>query len=123
VPGAILSYLSKNQSKIRSLEITTDVTCLDLRPEIYNAFRFARLQHISWKGDSLPQAKARGEILRSSAQFLEEVEIDLIDPDETKVTLRTPLNQLACKYLELEQGGQSILFCSLRKLTLIGVCF
>jgi hypothetical protein len=54
---------------------------------------------------------------------LEEVEIDLIDPDETEVSLRTPLNQLARRYLELEQGGQSILFYSLRKLTLTGVCF
>jgi len=52
-----------------------------------------------------------------AAQFLEEVEIDLIDPDETEVSLRTPVNQLARRYLELEQGRQSILFCSLRKLT------
>jgi hypothetical protein len=113
----------QNQSRIKSLEITTDVTCLDLRPKIYDAFRFARLQQISWRGDSLPEAKARGENLRSSAQFLEEVEIDLIDLDETEVSLRTPVNQLARKYLELEQGGQSLLFCALRKLALTGVCF
>jgi hypothetical protein len=123
VPGAVLSYVPKHQSKIRSLEITTDVTCLDVRSNVYDAFRFARLQHISWRGDSLLEAAARGELLRTSAQFLEEVEIDVIDPDETELSLRNPTNLFAYKYLKLKQVGQSILFPSLRKLTLSGVCF
>lgn len=105
------------------LEITTDVMCLDLRPNLYDAFRFAGLQHISWRGDSLAEAEARGAILRRSARHLEEIEIDLIDLDETEVSLRTPTNQLAQRYFFLKQGGQSTLFHSLRRLTLSGVCF
>jgi hypothetical protein len=41
------------------------------------------LQCIAWRGNSLLEAAAGAEFLRTSAQFLEEVEIDLIDPDET----------------------------------------
>jgi hypothetical protein len=106
-----------------SLHITTDITCLDVRPNIYDAFRFARLQHISWRVDSPLEAKARGEILRCGAPFIKGAEIDLIDPGETEVSLRTPLNQFARRYLKLKQDEQSIWFHSLRKLPLSGVCF
>jgi hypothetical protein len=123
VPAAVLNYIPKKQGKIWSLSITTDVTCLDVRHNVYDPFRFTQLRHIAWKGDSLTEAKARGEILWRNAQLLEEVEVDLIDPDETEVTLATPINQLAHRYLKLKPGEQSTLFHSLRKLTLSNVCF
>ncbi|KAF4632308.1 hypothetical protein G7Y89_g5825 [Cudoniella acicularis] len=113
VPGAVLSYIPEHQSKICSLKIITDITCMDLRTNVYDGFRFTRLQHISWRGD----------ILRSGAQSLEKIKIDMIDPDETEVSQRTRTNLFARKHLKLQQGGQSALFLSLRRLTHSGVCF
>lgn len=56
-------------------------------------------------------------------QFLEEVKIDLIDPEKTELSLRNPVNLFAYNYLKLKQVRQPILFPSLRKLTLSGVYF
>jgi hypothetical protein len=68
-------------------------------------------------------SEARGEILRSSAQFLEKVEIDLIDSNDIEISLITPTNYFAQKYLKLKPDKQSILFHFFRKLTLSGVYF
>jgi len=69
--------------------------------------------------------QALEEILRGNTHLLEEVEIeiDYISPSDPEVFQVIPINQFAHIYLKLKPGEQSVIFHSLRKLSLSGICF
>ena len=120
MPRAIFNYIPKKQRKISSLSLITDITCFSNGNWIksFGHSHFTQLRHISWRANSPPESQAPGEILRASAHILEDAEIDYISPSHQL----GPENWFA-RDLKLKPGEHSVLFLSLRKLSLSGITF
>jgi hypothetical protein len=121
MPRAIVDYLSDKHAQIRSLTITTDITCRADRgidPTIYHLRGFNQLRTISWTVSTVKEADAFGSNLRSSAAHLRDIKFDYGSPDSSYYRTN---NDFAEHVLRISPGERSRLFPALRRLTLFGV--
>ncbi|KAM0424558.1 hypothetical protein ACHAPT_010274 [Fusarium lateritium] len=87
-PEEILSddgILGRMHPSIRTLRLITDPTCLRYESNRLHLSKFRQLRSLSWKGPNSGLLKELGLLILNNAHHLEELELDLLDWEKTKV--------------------------------------